>query len=70
MSVEIVINWNFVREGAVERFSTGTILIPRALADKLEPDKAQVTQVPSFVRVLPLRSSVLAPGLAMPLSTR
>ena len=66
MSVEIVVNWNF-RSGVDEAhlsYRTGETQAPRR--NEQEHDIA----AQPLSRVVPLGSSVLAPGLSMPIPTR
>lgn len=63
MSVDIKVNWNFIRDGEVAQVTYAT---PQAAA--AESDREEATEeFPFLGSVLPLRSSVLAPGLSMPL---
>jgi hypothetical protein len=66
MSVEIVVNWNF-RSGGDEAhvsYRTGSVQADRP--DERKGDKP----AQSVTRVVPLGSSVLAPGLSMPIPAR
>jgi hypothetical protein len=66
MSVEIKVNWNFIRDGESAQVTYAT---PQAAAVESDHDEAP-EEFPFFGSVLPLRSSVLAPGLSMPVPAR
>jgi hypothetical protein len=66
MTVEIVVNWNFRsdEDEAHLTYSTGQVAPTRP--EEHERDEAELP----LDRVVPLGSSVLAPGLSMPISAR
>ena len=66
MAVEIVVNWNFRNGGEEARGSYRTGPVQIVLPNERERDKA----AQPVSRVLPLGSSVLAPGLSMPIPAR
>jgi hypothetical protein len=65
MTVEISVNWNFLgdTENAQVTYATKRASLP--LDDQAEAEE----DFPFLGSVLPLRSSVLAPGLSMPVPT-
>jgi hypothetical protein len=65
MAVEIMVNWNLVSDGVNERMSFGTVNVPLLVERPTPPAEDKVAGTPEFVRVLPLRSSVIAPGFSM-----
>jgi len=65
MSVDITVNWNFIRDGENARVTYAT---PQAAAESDQEQPA--AEFPFLDSVLPLESSVLAPGLSMPVPTR
>ncbi len=67
MSVEISVNWNFVGEAESAQVTYTTTQASRAAAEQEEMSEEEL---PFLVSVLPLQSSVLAPGLSMPVPAR
>lgn len=68
MPVEITINWNFLGEGENAQVTYGT---PRGQpAQTEESDHKAIEDFPSLGSIVPLGSSVLAPGLSMPVPAR
>ena len=73
MTVEINVNWRFVGddEDFSLSFSTGPIAArPEARPEADEHERDELREFPYAGSVLPLSSSVLAPGLSMPVATR
>ena len=66
MSVDITVNWNFIRDGENAQVTYATPQAAAAESDQEEPTE----EFPFLGSVLPLRSSVLAPGLSMPVPAR
>lgn len=64
MPVEITINWNFLGDGEEAHVTYGTPQGRPAITEESEHETAEDLPLPSSV--VPLRSSVLAPGLSMP----
>ena len=63
MTVEISVNWNFLGDGEVTQLRYGAkqaLAVPGEEQDEASKDSS------SLGSVLPLQSSVLAPGLSMP----
>ena len=67
MMVEITVNWTFhgQRHDDVAQLTYGTHHIGECDLDGVPPDAADADDV--FTPVVPLGSSVLAPGLSLPL---
>jgi hypothetical protein len=63
MPVEITINWNFLGDGEEAHVSYGTL---HADALDAEDSEHESEELPFGDTVVPLGSSVLAPGLSMP----
>jgi hypothetical protein len=66
MTVEIQVNWNFRKDGDEAHVSYRTGKAEPTHPNGHEHDK----RAQSVMRVVPLGSSVLAPGMSMPLPTR
>lgn len=62
MSVDITVNWNFIGDGENAQVTYATPQPAAAESDQGEPAE----EFPFLDSVLPLESSVLAPGLSMP----
>ena len=62
MSVDITVNWNFIRDGENAQVTYATPQAHAAESDQRPP----ADELPFVDSVLPLESSVLAPGLSMP----
>lgn len=66
VTVDISVNWRFISEGEDFVLSYSTGHVERA-STELEHDDAAASEEPVFLdSILPLQSSVLAPGLSMP----
>ncbi len=68
MAVEITVNWNFLGDGENAQVAYGTPAGEAGVAE--EPENGDTENFPFFGSVLPLSSSVLAPGLSMPIPAR
>lgn len=62
LSVDITVNWNFIRDGENAQVTYATPQAAPAESDEGQPAE----EFPFLDSVLPLESSVLAPGLSMP----
>jgi hypothetical protein len=69
VTVDISVNWHFVGNGEdiVVSYSTGHVERP---VTEEHNDVTGDDELPFLGSVLPLSSSVLAPGLSMPVPTR
>jgi len=67
MAVEITVNWNFIGEGDNAQVAYATGQPPPEQGGQ---DHAELEDLPFLGSVLPLSSSVLAPGLSMPVPAR
>lgn len=69
MAVEIIVNWNFIGEGEKAQVAYRTPKIAPAPMDEDQEGTPQTPEGPDEVpiRVLTPTSSVLAPGLLMPI---
>lgn len=63
MTVEISVNWNFVGDDEAAQVSYGA---KEAFAAPTDAQDEPTEDFPFLSSVLPLQSSVLAPGLSMP----
>jgi hypothetical protein len=68
MTVEITINWNFLGEDEDAHLSYATSHVAPAAQEEHEEDSLE--DFPFVGSVLPLSSSVIAPGLSMPVPAR
>jgi hypothetical protein len=66
MSVEVTVTWNFVRDGEQARVSYPLLRVSSPLPSQQVEDKEVRDPLPSLSSVIPLSTSVLAPGLSMP----
>jgi hypothetical protein len=65
MTVEISVNWNFVGDDEAAQVSYGA---NQALAVPADEQDEPTEDFPFLDSVLPLQSSVIAPGLSMPIA--
>jgi hypothetical protein len=69
VTVEISVNWHFIGEDEDVFLSYGTSIVKDAATE--DDSEAQAdNELPFLGSVLPLSSSVLAPGLSMPVPAR
>lgn len=66
MTVDISINWNFIGDAENAQVTYATKQAAGPVEDQAETEE----EFPFLGSVLPLRSSVLSPGLSMPVATR
>lgn len=69
MSVEVTVTWDFARDGERARVSYPLVRVLSPLRSHGVEDKEVRDTLPSLTSVIPLSTSVLAPGLSMPVAS-